>query len=145
MAEAARALGIGPEVEFRGRKYRLTPWTLEMTALFEAWLEQRAWDAVERAKGAVPEDVYQRRLDTVTRLIAAGHFAFGSAAAAEAGRSLPGMKYSTYLQLKAAGGDVTERLVEDLFAEKQAESLAKLGAANAPADPPTPAPPPATT
>ena len=72
MSEAAHALGIGPEVEFRGMQYRLTPWTLEMTALFETWLEGRAFDAVERTRGAVPDDVYVRRLDSVNRLIAAG-------------------------------------------------------------------------
>ena len=100
MAEAAHALGIGPEIEFRGRKYRLTPWTLEMTALFETWLEARAFDAVERTRGTVPEDTYQRRLDSVNRLIAAGEFAMGSVAAANAAASLHGLKYSTYLMLR---------------------------------------------
>jgi hypothetical protein len=139
VAEAAHALGIGPEIEFRGRKYRLTPWTLEMTALFETWLEGRAFDAVERTRGGCPDDVYQRRLDSVNRLIAAGEFAMGSKAASVAAVSLPGLKYSTYLMLRAASPDVTERLVEDLFAEAQAQVLAKLEAAKAPADPPTPA------
>jgi hypothetical protein len=147
MAEAAHALGIGPEVEFRDKKYRLTPWTLEMTALFETWLEGRAFDAVERTRGAVPEDVYLRRLDSVNRLVAAGEYAMGSEAAAKAAASLPGLKYSAFLMLKAANPDVTERLVEDMFAEVQSQVLAKLGAANAPADPPaageSPATPPA--
>jgi hypothetical protein len=145
MSEAAKALGFGPEIEFRGKRYRMVPWTLEMTALFEAWLEQRAFDAVAKTRNVVSEAEYQERLDAVIRLIAAGRFAFGSAAAAEAGRSLPGMKYCVYLQLKATDGDVTERLVEDMFAEKEAEVVAKLGAANASTDPPMPAPGPAPT
>jgi hypothetical protein len=137
MAEAAHALGIGPEIEFRGRKYRLTPWTLEMTALFETWLEGRAFDAVERTRGTVAEDAYRRRLDSVNRLIAAGEFQMGSECAAKAAQSLAGLKYSTHLMLKADNPDVTERLVEDLFADAQAQVLAKLEAAKAPADPPT--------
>jgi hypothetical protein len=137
MAEAAHALGIGPEIDFRGRKYRLTPWTLEMTALFETWLEGRAFDAVERTYGTVPEDVYRRRLDSVNRLIAAGEFQMGSDAASKMAASLAGLKFSTYLMLKSGNPDVTERLVEDLFAEAQDQVLAKLEAAKAPADPPT--------
>lgn len=147
MAEAAHALGIGPEVEFRGRKYRLTPWTLEMTALFETWLEGRAFDAVEKTRGTVPEDVYRRRLDSVNRLIAAGEFQMGSEAAAKAAESLPGLKYSTYLMLRAGNPDVTERLVEDMFADARDQVFAKLEAAKAPGNPPaageSPATPPA--
>jgi hypothetical protein len=138
MSDAAHALGIGPEVDFRGRKYRLTPWTLEMTALFETWLEARAFDAVEKTFGTVPEDVYRRRLDSVNRLIAAGEFQMGSESTVKMAASLPGLKYSTYLMLKAANPDVTERLVEDMFTEVQAQVFAKLEAAKAPADPPTP-------
>jgi hypothetical protein len=137
MAEAAHALGIGPEIEFRGRKYRLTPWTLEMTALFQTWLEGRAFDAVERTRGTVSEDVYRRRLDSVNRLIAAGEFEMGSEAAAKVAGSLAGLKYSTYLMLRHANPDVTERLVEDIFAEAGDQILAKLEAAKAPADPST--------
>jgi hypothetical protein len=144
MSEAAHALGIGPEIEFRGRKYRLTPWTLEMTALFETWLEARAFDAVERTYGTVPEDVYRRRLDSVNRLIAAGEFQMGSESTVKMAGSLSGLKYSTYLMLKAANPEVTERLVEDMFAEVQGQVLAKLEAAKAPADPPMPPTPAAT-
>jgi hypothetical protein len=144
VAEAAHALGIGPEIEFRGRKYRLTPWTLEMTALFETWLEARAFDAVERTRGTVPEEVYLRRLDSVNRLIVGGEFAMGSNAASVAAGSLAGLKYSTYLMLRACSPDVTERLVEDMFTEAQGQVLAKLEAAKAPADPPTPTTSPAS-
>jgi len=144
MSEAAHALGIGPDIEFRGHKYRLTPWTLEMTALFETWLEARAFDAVERTFGTVPEDVYRRRLDSVNRLIAAGELQMGSESSVKMAASLAGLKYSTYLMLKAANPDVTERLVEDMFTEVQAQVLAKLEAAKAPADPPAPPIPAAT-
>lgn len=137
MAEAAKALGIGPEIEFRGRKYRLTPWTLAMTATFEAWLEQRAFDAVERTRGTVSEDVYLRRLDSVMRLVASGHFAFGGQAAADAARSLPGLKYSTFLQLQPANHDITEQIVHEMFEEIQAQVVTKMEAANANPDPQT--------
>lgn len=99
MADAAKALGIGPEIEFRGKKYRLTPWTLEMSCLFEDWLEQSAWDAVQRCRGRVADEVYHERLDRVATLIAAKAFAIGGEAAAIAARSTPGQKYSFYLQL----------------------------------------------
>jgi hypothetical protein len=61
-----------------------------MTALFETWLEARAFDAVERTYGSVPEDVYRRRLDSVNRLIASGELQTGSESAAKISVRCPG-------------------------------------------------------
>jgi hypothetical protein len=136
VAEATHALGVGPHVEFNGRKYPISPWTIEMTCQFEGWLEQQAFDAVERTRGFVSEDVYQRRLDTVTRLIASKQFASGSQAAADAAKTPAGMKFSTYLQLRPASPNITEKLVHEIWEAKQAEVLAKVEAANRDPDPP---------
>ncbi len=128
MAEAAKALGTPQSFAFRGKTYRLAPFTFDRAAEFELWLEGRAWDSVERVRHLCTEEEYQRRLDAVARLVATGHFAFGSSAASEAARTLPGMKQCLLLQLRACAenGPVTERLVEDVFAEMRDRVLALL-------------------
>jgi hypothetical protein len=137
MADTMPAAGVGPSIKFRGKTYTLHPWTPELTALFEVWLQEQAWDAVERFKPGLSEEAYQRRLDTVAKLIGSRQFAFGSEACRLASTSLPGQKYSIYLQLRACDPEVTERLVEDIWAEKQQEIIAKLEAEKTPTDPPS--------
>lgn len=141
MGEAAKATGL-PEahLDFRGKRYPVAPWTPEMTGLFEAWLEQRAWDVLERMRPNVTPDVFRERSQMLLDHIASGGLGFGSEAAAKAGRSLEGMKYSLFLQLKAGSPEdetVTQALVEDLFAGELQKAIEVIGRANAP-DPTTP-------
>jgi hypothetical protein len=101
-----------------------------MTGLFTVWLEQRAWDAVERMKGTCSEDTYKARLNAVAELITAGKFGEGSDCMLAAAASYDGMKYGTFLQLRACDPEITERLVQEMFAEKGDEVWKKVVEAN---------------
>jgi hypothetical protein len=130
MSEAAKSIGIGPSITFKGKSYSLKPWTLEMTCLFESFLEQRAWDAVERQRGTCTETQFQERLNSVPAMIASGKFSEGSQAYADAAVSLPGMKFGVFLQLKAENPEVSEKLVQEMFSEIGEELWAKVTEAN---------------
>ena len=133
MAEAAKALGKAGSFVFQGKTYRLSPFNYDMVAMFELWLEQRAWDSVERTRHLTSEEVYERRLEAMAKLIASGHFAFGGQAAAEAAKSLPGQKRILFLMLTACpdNEDVTEELVDRILQANMANVMSLVNEANA--------------
>lgn len=132
MAEAMKALGAGGDFEFRGKRYYLHPFDLDSVAMFEAWLEGQAWDSAERWRHKVSEEVYQRRLDAVARLVASQRFRYGGQVAADAAASVAGMRQILYLMLArdSRNEDVTEALVGEMWGEAEAKLRALVRAAN---------------
>jgi hypothetical protein len=129
MGEAAKALGKAATIVIDGQTLELTPFNLDMIAMFEVWLEDQAYARVERARGQVHDDEYQRRLRTVTELIGAMAFSFGGEAFSKALDSLPGKKQMLWLMLTAKNPQVTRAQVERLFADNLELALSKLRAA----------------
>jgi hypothetical protein len=129
MGEAAQALGKASTIVIDGQALELTPFNLDMVAMFEAWLEDQAYARVERCRGQVPEDEYQRRLRTVTELIGSLAFSFGSEAFSQAMEALPGKKHMLWLMLTAKNPQVTRAQIETLFAGNLELALSKLRAA----------------
>ncbi|MGE3804152.1 MAG: hypothetical protein AB7K24_05720 [Gemmataceae bacterium] len=129
MGDAARALSKGPTIEMDGRSYTLTPFNLDMIAMFEAWLEDQAYARVERCRGQIPDDEYQRRLRTVTELVGSMAFSFGSEAYSKAMESLPGKKQMLWLMLTANDRTITRAQIDSLFADNLELALGKLQAA----------------
>jgi hypothetical protein len=136
MSEAAKAAGIGPDIEFRGKRYRLKEKTPEMVGLLEVWLQGRAWDALERNRGVWPQNVFDERQDRLMAAIAAGAYSWGSRAMATALSHPEGIKESMYLAMLAEDRSITRELVEEIFAEEEAKALSALERVNAP-DPTT--------
>ena len=118
MASIMDALGVGPELTFEGKVYRLKPMTLIHAAQFAAWLERQAWEGVERAKAWLPPKTHEEALARVSRDVAAGVYDFGSEDYARAAASLSGLKYLTLLSLKENHPEADEELVDRIFAEK---------------------------
>lgn len=139
MAEAAKALATGQIIEFGGLIYRLKPFDLDMASMFEVWLENEAWKAVERHRGRIPDEVYQGRLDAVSRLVAAQAFAYGGELAARSALTMKGQSYVLFLMLLGGGNeDVSERLAHDMMQQAYAEIQARMREANY--DPNSPSP-----
>lgn len=130
MGEAGKALGKGTSIRIEGKSFELAPMTLDMVAQFEAWLEDRAWQRVERQRGQCADAIYQERLRATAELIAAGALGFGSEAYARALDSLAGQKQLLFLMLSARQRDVDASIVERIFAEQFEETLAKMAALN---------------
>jgi hypothetical protein len=138
MSEAAKALGMAQPIIFEGKEYPVTPFDLGMFAVVEGRLERNLWLAVSRSKGVgTPED-YRLRIDVAEEKINAGELKYGSTAAAKFAASLEGRKFLLYLQLKVQNPEVTEGLVERMFAADMELILAQLRTA---AFDPNPKPP----
>jgi len=138
VGEMAKALGMPSEVEFRGVVYKMQPWTNEVMAQFESWLERRAWQAYDRAKKNMsPGEAREMRTDLLAA-ISAGDYSFGSAAVAEALQSKPGIAHMLYLLLSQNKG-VTPDLVEEMVAEDMDRMLQAMDTANAGDTAPEPA------
>jgi len=131
MGETARALGRGPELEFEGRTYEVSPLTFELQARFETWMERRAYESVRRHRAGVPDEEYYRLLAAVARDSAAGEYSFGSKASVKAGASLPGIRQLLYLGLSKRHPEVDEDFVDRLLGAKMEEAVAVLARANA--------------
>jgi len=142
MSEASKAVAAPGELTFHGKKYKLAPMTIEMIGMFDAWIEQRAYEAVERGRSLIPDDVYRDRLDSVTRLISSGRLGYGSVACLEAAKSLPGLKYCMLMQLQAGNPgchEIDEKFVDEVFKDYQEQALIAMRKVNI-ADPTIAAP-----
>jgi|ERR1700721_2032637 len=132
MAEAAKALGMGGSITYKDKKYLLAPFNVDMIGMFEVWLEEQAWEKVERTKGRCSPDIYQDRMDSVTKQVTGQQFSYGSPIAAAAAMSIPGQKYILFLMMKFCPENegVTEKLAHDIFEEKKTEALARMQSAS---------------
>lgn len=141
MGDTAKALGIGPTLVHKGKTYRLSPLSFEGQALYEVWLEGRAWEVASRSNrfmtGTTPDDVRS----IVIRDIASGIYSFGSPAFASSIKTMPGIKKMLHLCLLKEHPDVTEAVVDEIFEATMAEAVAKLGEVNADPNPAAPASP----
>jgi hypothetical protein len=139
MGEAAKAVGAGLEVEFRGKKYLMADFNVRMIGLLSARLERRSIEAVERMRTCLPAEKFEEWMKAAIAIIAAGHFGYGSKALADFSFTPEGMQYGCFLQLYECDREVTEELAADIWEECK-EKIAPLSAALSATDP-TKAPP----
>lgn len=136
------ALGVGPELSFGGKVYRLAPLTLVHYAMFSAWLERQAWEGIERAKPALSPRTYDDALSRVARDVAAGMYDLGSPAFAQAAGSMSGLKQLVLLSLRDSQKDIPEKdresidqeLVDRLFDQKMKQIMTLVKQANFPVE-----------
>lgn len=76
MSEFARALGTEEEITFEGKTYKKSAMTLDVIADFEVFLENRAFEALERRRLHVPPQEYDKRYAALLRDVAAGSYGF---------------------------------------------------------------------
>ena len=124
MSEARRILGTPLTFEYKAKKYELRPITLENLAQYEAWLESQAYRKVERYRGMIPEQVYQERLDSVSRLVAVGTFRTSGPLAQASTLTEEGQRYLIYLMLQGNHG-MTEALTNEIL-DEQGDLIGKL-------------------
>ena len=133
MGETARALGHGSTLNFKGQAYTVAPLDFDALAYFERWLEDRAWDAAERRCRKATEAEARDIRQGVSESIAAGAFSQGSPAFVRASQSLPGQKRLLLLMLQKGRGqngrDVSEELVEEIFADALEQAIAAMNRA----------------
>ena len=124
MGELSKLLEQEETITHNGVTYKLSPLTLERQAEFEQWLENRAWESLERRRIRMPQHAFDAEAGRIFRDVAADMYGFFSDCARNA-MAEPlgkGNRQLIYLRIKANHPDVTEGLVFEIV-EKQGEEL----------------------
>jgi hypothetical protein len=130
MGEAAQALGVGHSIVFEGKTYTISPFNMDMAAMFEVWLEDEAYRKVEIRKPFLAPDEYERRHKQVGELVASMAFSFGSEGFQKAMESLPGKKQMFLYMLMPNHPDISKEFVDRMFNQNLNEIIARLMAMN---------------
>lgn len=141
MADEEKVLGMGSEIEFEGKTWRMAPFTYEIQALYSAWLKKRAVMGVKEQRAYLSDEEYNAKMDKVDQNIAAGVYGFGGEVCVKSSQSMDGLKELLYITLHKNHPDVDRAFIDRLFMDKliQAEALAAIQRANS--DPLSPRPP----
>lgn len=122
----ADMLNSPTEVEFEGKTYRLRQPTLVEMGEFQRWLEQRAYDAIERRTYQDPaqQDRDRRNLNND---VAAGVFEWGSEVAAAACQTPAGITRVFQLILRDQGlsAEAVRRMIDLKLRELTAIVISK--------------------
>lgn len=136
-----KVLGMGSEIEFEGKTWRMAPFTYEIQALFSAWLKKRAVMGVKEQRSYLTDEEYAAKMDKVDQNIAGGVYGFGGEVCVKASQSMDGLKELLYITLHKTHPEVDRDFVERLFNDKlmNAEAMRAIQRANS--DPLSPRPP----
>ena len=127
MGHMAQALAMEETIDHNGKTWKLSPITAEIMAMWESYLENRAWEVLQGRRGKIDPLEYQAKEDRLLGCIAAGDYSFWSEPSLRAQRRLggPAYKYWIMIRLRAVNNpdDITDALVDEMI-EQQAEKLA---------------------
>jgi hypothetical protein len=125
MSDSAKAFGVGASIEWKGIRYAMAAFTYKMASMFSAWLEEEAWAKVERSRGRVSDEVYQARHRAMSELIGSGVYEVGQVAYAQKFASSEGQKMQLYLMLSKEDPKFPMSILEEMYAEKFTELMAR--------------------
>lgn len=126
MSDAAAALAAPISIKHKGKEYPLSPLSLDMIAMFERWLENRAFETIELRKGGVSEDDYERLLGSWVEQCASGRYRWAGKAAQRAARTKEGMSFLLFVQLAEKNPQMTQRLAAEILEAGLSEVRAKM-------------------
>lgn len=129
--DVSSALGVGPQFEYKGKIYRLSPWKYRLQADFESYMKDQAYQAVRAMKPYTTDPEYRELQLAVTRDVASGYYAWGGEAIQMALNALPHAQQLFWSCLKENHPDATIELVQGMFQEKMEEMMRKMSEANA--------------
>ena len=131
MSDAAVAVGAPIVLTHRGKEYALSPLDIDSFALFERWLENRAFEMIEVRKGQISDDDYERLLSVWVEQCTAGRYRWGSKVAQRAARTKEGQAYILFLQLAPKNQSMSPKLAMQILEDGLAEVRAKMEVVNA--------------
>lgn len=130
MGQVSAALAQGSNITFEGKEYVLSPWTYNIQAEFERYLEDYVIQVYKRLAPVMTPDERREELKRIRQEIASGEYTFGSELVAKALTSLPHLKHLLFLMLRAKQPDVTPDLVGRMVDAQHEEVMAKMAEAN---------------
>lgn len=131
MSDAASAVAAPIILKHKGKDYELAPLSIDGIAMFERWLENRAFEAIEVRKGTIAEDDYERLLGAWVEQCASGRYRWASKVAQRAARTKDGLAFLLFVQLAEKNPTMSQRLAAEILEASMAEVLAKVEVVNA--------------
>jgi len=131
MGATADILGEPSLYTFDGKEYKVSPWTFEIQAAFERYLEKQAYDAYEKSKRYLSQDEAASVLQGIIRDVALGKYTFGTDEVSRALSSPIHVRYMFYLCLRVYDRSVTHELVKKIALADYAGMIAAMNLANA--------------
>jgi hypothetical protein len=146
MSQSAEALGLPLVFQFGGKSYQLAPIDhLEVIALYETYLEEQAWRALQRARKFLNAQEYEEQEDGLRRDLVTGVFSYSSKHWLQSLKNLANLKHLAWLMASYYDRDLRREDVEPWFrdAAKMKELVGLLFAGKVDPNEPAPAPRPA--
>lgn len=126
----AKMLNISPDYTFQGKVYHIKDATIKQRAEFATWVEQRAFEALDRIvlndeTGSRAAALREMRSDLIAE-IAAGKYEWGGKPVLEAVETRVGQIQLLYILLKADNPEVVYPIAEAMFNERQADVARRI-------------------
>lgn len=131
MGQIAQALGQGPTLQYDGQTYTLAPWSYDIQARFERYLEAEATLAARRMAEHLPLEEAKQLLKDVHRDVTAGLYTFGTETVAEALKSLRHLQYLLWLTLLPNHPEVKLDTARKMMDEQLEQVMQAMSDANA--------------
>lgn len=130
MGQISNVLGLGSELEYKDKKYVLSPWTYLIQGQFERYLEFEAVKALNNMKAFLTEDEYRTELRQLRREITDKEYSFGSDRVAAALANPPHLRQLLFLMLKPNHPEVTLELAAEILVNELEHAYEAITAAN---------------
>jgi hypothetical protein len=126
MGDAARALGMGSTLEYKGKVYTICGFTEGVKALYETYLER---SVIAKAKKLrvhfnAAELLSNDPVDGARRDISVGSYSFGGKLFFESLNSVENMKMVILIMLQENHREVNRALVDEMFEKAQSDLMA---------------------
>lgn len=131
MGATADILGEPSLYSYKDKEYKVSPWTFEIQAAFERYLEKNAYDAYEKSKRYLTQDEAALVLQGIVRDIATGKYTFGTDEVSRALQAPIHVRYMFYLCLRIYDKSVTQELVKKMALDDYHGIIAAMNMANA--------------
>ena len=112
-----RLLALPAEFTFKGKTYKVSPRDFDDEAAFRRWLEGEELRGIQAHKSIYSELEYQQQLAGFRVTCATGQYSYPMPLCMQGLMSIDGAKYMAFLSLKKLNPDVTQSLVEEIFAD----------------------------
>jgi hypothetical protein len=129
LSEFAEALGLPEVIRHKGKDYQLAPADrLEVAGEWENYLEDCAWQALERRRPKLGPAEYREEKQDLLAEIAGGTYSLYEKVSWNAMRTpfKPGFRKMIFFRLKSCDPDMTEALAAEIADEQAAQLLAKI-------------------
>ncbi len=130
MGDVNRALGGGSELEFEGTTYTISPWTYDVQAQYERYLEKMAFTTLKKSKPYLTDEEWNEQLKLLNQDITIGIYSFGSDKCLKSMSALPHLKHLVWLLLLPNHKEIKKDVADKIVDKALGELMEKMALAN---------------